>query len=103
MEFAVKTFRIYLALIVGTCIVKISSIFFQAIGKPVHAVVTSLARDIICFVPLALILPAVFEKQQPGCGIYGLLFAAPVADGIAMIVAACLTIPFFRNLKKKME
>ena len=99
MEFAVKTFRIYLSLIVATGLVKISSIFFQAIGKPVHAVVTSLARDMVCFAPLALFLPWFFEKQQSGSGIMGLLFAAPIADAVSLLVVVGITIPFFHNLK----
>ena len=50
-EFAEMTFRIFLALVVLTCAIKMTSIFFQAVGKPIHAVISSLTRDIICFVP----------------------------------------------------
>ena len=46
-NFARKTFRIFLALVTFTCTIKMSSIFFQAVGKPVFAVLTSLIRDII--------------------------------------------------------
>ncbi|MDE7389432.1 MAG: MATE family efflux transporter, partial [Lachnospiraceae bacterium] len=82
--FAEKTFRIFLALVTFTCVIKMTSIFFQAVGKPVQAVVSSMIRDIICFIPLILILPHFF-------GIEGILFAAPIADLIAMIVTAILT------------
>lgn len=50
-------------------------------------------RDIICFIPLILILPRFF-------GIEGILFAAPIADFIAMIVASVLTVIFMKSLKE---
>ncbi len=91
--FGEKTFRIFLCLVTFTCIVKMSSIFFQAVGKPIQAVVASMIRDIICFIPLIIILPALFG------GIEAILFAAPAADFIAMVVAALLTASFMRELK----
>ncbi len=90
--FAEKIFRIFLSLVTFTCAIKMTSIFFQAAGKPVQAVVSSMIRDIICFIPLILTLPGFF-------GIEGILFAAPIADFIAMIVAAALTAAFFKALK----
>ncbi|MBQ7874956.1 MAG: MATE family efflux transporter [Oscillospiraceae bacterium] len=98
-DFAVKTFRIYLSLMTFTCLTKMTSVFFQAIGKPVKAVAASLVRDILCFTPIAIILPAILERREAGTGIYGILFAAPVADLIALIVIICITVPFIRSLK----
>lgn len=92
--FAEKTFRIFLSLVTFTCVIKMTSIFFQAVGKPAQAVISSMIRDIVCFIPLILVLPAFF-------GIEGILFAAPIADFVAMIVAAALTIAFMRSLKPK--
>ena len=63
MEFAEKTFRIFLFFIVFTCIIKVSSIFFQAVGNPVKASIVSLTRDIVCFVPLVIILPRYKEVE----------------------------------------
>jgi len=65
-EFAVKTFRIYLSLMTVTCLVKMTAVFFQSIGKSVHAIVASLIRDIVCFTPLAIILPGILETRTPG-------------------------------------
>lgn len=92
--FAEKTFRIFLSLVTFTCTIKMTSIFFQAVGKPAQAVLSSMIRDIICFIPLILILPRFF-------GIEGILFAAPIADFIAMIVATVLTIVFLKSLKER--
>ena len=100
-EFAIKTFRIYLSLMSITCLVKMTAVFFQSIGKSVRAVVASLIRDIVCFTPLALFLPRFLESAEAGNGINGILFAAPMADMVAVVVILCLTVPFFRGLKKE--
>ncbi|WP_040197508.1 cytidylate kinase family protein [Candidatus Soleaferrea massiliensis] len=91
--FGERTFRIFLSLVIFTCIIKMTSIFFQAVGKSGQAIVASLIRDIVCFIPLIIVFPAVFG------GVEAILYAAPVADFIAMIVAAVLTVRFFRSLK----
>lgn len=91
MEFAVKTFRIFLFFIVFTCIIKVSSIFFQAVGNPIKASIISLTRDIVCFVPLVIILPIYI-------GVEGALYAAPVADVIGIIITIILLILFFKKL-----
>ncbi|MGN0806597.1 MAG: MATE family efflux transporter [Candidatus Coproplasma sp.] len=94
--FAEKTFRIFLSLVTFTCIIKMTSIFFQAVGKPVQAVISSMIRDIVCFIPLILVLPLFY-------GIEGILFAAPIADFIAMIVASALTFVYMRSIKKEQK
>lgn len=90
--FAEKTFRIFLSLVTFTCVIKMSSIFFQAAGKPVRAIVASLIRDIVCFIPLIVILPQFM-------GIEGILYAAPIADCIAMVVTGILTATYMRALR----
>lgn len=99
-EFAVKTFRIYLSLVTITCLIKMTAVFFQSIGKSVHAVVASLIRDILCFTPMALILPMVLEAKTPGLGIDGILYAAPIADLVAVIIVVRLSLSFFRSLNE---
>ena len=91
-QFGEMTFRIFLSLVTFTCTVKMSSIFFQAVGKPLRAVAASMIRDIVCFIPLIIILPRFF-------GIKGILYAAPCADLIAIIVAAILTVTFMKTIR----
>lgn len=91
--FAEKTFRIFLALVTFTCTIKMSSIFFQAVGKPIRAIIASMIRDIVCFVPLIVILPIYM-------GIDGILVAAPIADLVAMVVTVVLTVTYFASLGK---
>lgn len=99
LEYAKRTFRIFLSLVIFTCVIKMSSIFFQAVGKPVMAVIASLTRDIVCFVPLVILIPSIYERNQAGSGVNGILFAAPAADIIGMIVAVCLTIHYFKTME----
>ena len=94
MEFAIMTFRIFLMLVTFTCIIKMSSIFFQAVGQPVKAGIVSLLRDIVCFVPLVIILPNFLSVE-------GTLWAAPIADLIGIICSSILVIVFFKKLGKE--
>lgn len=90
-EFGIMTFRIFLSLVTFTCLIKMTSIFFQAVGQPVKAAMVSLTRDILCFVPLAIMLPRKY-------GIKGVLYASPFADLVAMLLTAYLTMQFMRTL-----
>lgn len=90
-EFAVLTFRIFLCLVVFTSLIKSSSIFFQAVGMPIKSAVISLSRDILFFVPLVLILPAFI-------GVRGVLYAAPIADALGILVTVPILVHFFKNL-----
>ena len=92
-EFGVKTFRIFLSLVTFTCIEKITSIFFQSAGKPFKAVISSMVRDLLCFVPLIIVLPMFM-------GIDGILIAAPISDVVSMILVVALTVSFMKSLRK---
>ena len=74
-----------------------TSIFFQAVGKPVQAVVSSMVRDILCFIPLIIIFPLTIG------GVESILYAAPVADAIAMVIATVLTLLFMRSIRANKE
>ena len=93
-EFGVMTMRIFMSLICISCIIKVNSIFFQAVGKPIQATITSMIRDIICFVPLIIILPLLSQNVE------SILWSAPISDLIAMIVTAILSVSFIKSLHK---
>lgn len=95
-EFGEKTVRIYLMLIIFTCIQKVSSIFLQSISSPVKATVLSLVRDVITFVPLTICLPM-------GMGIEGVLWAAPISDTIALVITFILVFLEFKKLDKNKD
>ena len=93
-EFGVMTMRIFMSLISISCLIKVNSIFFQAVGKPIQAAITSMIRDIVCFVPLIIVLPLLSQ------GVESILWSAPISDFIAMIVTAILSISFIKSLHK---
>lgn len=93
-EFGEKTLRIFLSLITISCFIKMNSIFFQAVGKPIRAVVASMVRDVVCFVPLIIVLPLIFPNVET------ILYVAPISDFIAMIATAFLSVSFIKSLHK---
>ena len=92
MEFACLAFRTYLFLCIFNGIQIPSGIFFQAIGKSTKSAILSLSRQIVILIPSMIILSHIF-------GLMGVLYAGPVADGIAFILAAILLIREVRHLK----
>ena len=83
MEFACLAFRTYLMLCIFNGVQIPSGIFFQAIGKSGKSALLSLSRQILLLIPSMIILGQIF-------GIQGILFAGPVADGLAFIIAVTL-------------
>lgn len=95
--FAEKTLRIFMVLMSVSCLVKMNSIFFQAVGKPIYAIVASTIRDMVCFVPLILILPMINPDVEM------ILYASPLADFLALLVTAVLAVSFIRSLNRAMR
>ena len=95
--FGRKTLRIFLSLLTISCIIKMNSIFFQAAGRPVIATIASLIRDVICFIPLIIILPLIFPNVET------ILYVSPISDLLAMAVTTILSISFVRSLGKHDE
>ncbi len=93
MEFACITFRTYLLLCIFNGIQIPSGIFFQAIGKSSRSAILSLSRQIIFLIPAMIILSNIF-------GLMGVLYAGPVADGIAFLLAAIFLIIEMKHLKQ---
>lgn len=93
MEFACFAFRIYLMLCICNGIQIPSGIFFQAIGKSVKSVILSSTRQILFLIPSLIILGRIF-------GLLGVLYAGPVADGLAFLISISLLIKEVKKLKK---
>ena len=94
IEFACLGFRIYLMLVICNGIQIPSGIFFQAIGKSIKSAILSLSRQILFLIPSLFVLGRMF-------GINGVLFAGPVADTLAFIIAVILLIFEVKNLGRK--
>ncbi len=82
-EFAIHFMRTFLFMVIVNGVQLISSNFFSAIGKPVKGLLLSMTRQVFFLIPLVLILPLF-------AGIDGILYAGPVADGIAFVVSVAL-------------
>lgn len=92
-EFAVKAFRIFLMLCPFTGFQTVIAVYLQAVGKPVTSALLSLARQIIFFIPAALLLPLAL-------GVEGVLWTGPVADGLAFLMSLALLLYERHHLKK---
>ncbi len=94
--FAIKTMRIFLSMIIATGIQFISSNFFASIGQPIKGVILSFTRQLLFIIPLILILPIFM-------GIEGIMWAGPIADLMACIVAVIFIILEFNKIEKMKE
>lgn len=79
-HFAKRYFRIFMFVTFLNGIQPMSSGFFTSIGKSKLGIVVSLTRQIIFLLPLILIFPLFM-------GIDGVMYAGPIADGAAALVA----------------
>lgn len=95
-QYALKCFHIFLAVIFLTGFVIPSGIFFQSIGKPTKAMVCTLTRQIIYFLPSAFILGHIM-------GIEGLLYAGPLGDTLSAITVAILVAGEMRILNRDIK
>ncbi len=82
-SFAERYFHIYLFFTFINNIQPMSSTFFAAIGKPVKGTFLALTRQIIFLLPCIVIFPIFM-------GIDGIMYAGPVADFLAALIAATL-------------
>ncbi len=91
--FALKSFRIYLCMIVLACVNKACFIFLQAMGKAASSTILSLIREVVFGVGFALLLPVCF-------GLEGVLYSMPVADVLTFAVATWLIAGTYRELNR---
>ena len=96
ITFGVRALRIFLIMlpIIGFQIV--SANYFQAVGKPKHAMMLSLSRQVLVLIPALLILPRFF-------GLDGVLIAGPVSDGISSLITGFWLYKELKSLDRKQE
>lgn len=82
-SFAERYMRIYMALMIVNGVQPVSGTFFTSIGKAFKGAFIAMTRQLLFLLPLIIILPRIF-------GIDGVMFAGPIADGIALIVTIIL-------------
>lgn len=79
-EFAVRSFRIYLCMMILATVNKGTFIYLQALGKAMESTIISLTREVIFGVALPIIFPIFW-------GLNGLLYSFPAADILTFIIA----------------
>ncbi len=90
-EFAERYMRIFMLLTFINGIQPVTANFFTSIGKAKIGLFISLTRQLIFLLPLILFLPLFW-------GIDGLMYAGPIADGIAGILAIAFALRELRLL-----
>ncbi len=94
VELGTQTLQVFLLMlpIVGFQIV--SSNYFQAVGKPIQAMILSLSRQVILLIPALLILPGFF-------GFNGVLAAGPVSDFGSSLLTGLWLFYELKHLERK--
>lgn len=72
----------------------IAGSFFQAIGKSKIAMILTISRQGLILIPAILLFAHFF-------GLQGIMYSAPVSDGVSALLTAAFFIPGIRNLEKK--
>lgn len=93
-RFGANYFRIYLFFTWINFLQPVTTTLFTSIGKSIKGVFLSLTRQIIFLLPLIAIFPRI-------AGIEGLLYAGPVADMLAAVVAIIMAVIEFKKMDKK--
>ncbi len=96
LEFGILAMRIYLGGILFTLLQKVTSIFLQAIDKPIKSTLLSLIRDVLAMVTFTTTLPL-------GMGIMGVLWAAPISDIFGITFSVIFLVIEIRKLDKMNE
>ncbi|MDR1375965.1 MAG: MATE family efflux transporter [Synergistaceae bacterium] len=91
--FADRFFRIFLLMTFTSGILPSTATFFTSIGKAMRGFLVALTKQILFLLPLILIFPRFW-------GIDGVMYAGPVADSAAAILAAVLITTELRRMRK---
>lgn len=92
-HFAERYFKIFMFMTFINGIQPMSSGFFTSIGKAKLGIVVSLTRQVLFLLPLIVIFPIFM-------GIDGVMYAGPIADAAAAVVAISLAFKELGKMKK---
>jgi putative MATE family efflux protein len=90
-QFAVKSFRTYLCLMVLATVNKGTFIYLQAMGKAAVSTALSMVREVVFGVGFALLLPRFW-------GLDGVLYSMPVSDALTFILSVVVIVRTYRAL-----
>ncbi len=89
--FAIRSFRIYLCMMILACVNKGAFIYLQALGKALASSLLSTVREVVFGVGFALFLPYLF-------GLDGVLYSMPVSDILTFILSIFLIRRTYKEL-----
>lgn len=93
-EFAVKSFRIYLCMLIPACVNKAAFIYLQSLGKALLSTILSMVREVVFGVGFALLLPVFW-------GLDGVLYSMPLSDILTLFLSAAAIIYTLRALAQE--
>lgn len=92
-DFALKSFRIYLCMMILACVNKATFIYLQSLGKALLSTVLSMVREVVFGVGFALLLPVFF-------GLDGILYSMPVSDILTFLISIVAIVSTYRSLSR---
>ena len=92
-HFAEQYFRIYMLMTFINGLQPLTSTFFTSIGKAQMGIIMSLTRQIVFLLPLIVLFPMLF-------GIDGVMYAGPIADVAAAVLAVVFVIREFHKMER---
>jgi putative MATE family efflux protein len=90
----VRSLRVMLCSIPIVGVVMLGTGYFQAVKKPLPALLPNLVRQLALLVPLYLILPRFL-------GLDGLFMAGPITDAVSVLATMAFLLPEMRSLKAR--
>lgn len=96
VSFGIKSFRIYLSMLVFACLNKATFIFLQAMQKPFTSTFLSMIREIVFGIGFSLLLPLKYNLD--GC-----LYSMPVADIMTFVFTVIILVVTYVDINKKMN
>lgn len=93
-EFAIKCIRIFLCMLILSCVNKGTFIFLQSLGMAKASTGLSLVREVIFGVGLPILLPIFW-------GLEGILYFMPLADILTFVIAVIVLVYVTKWLRKK--
>lgn len=94
--FAEKYLRIYMFMVFTFGLQPITVNYFTSIGAVKQGIVLSASRQGFILLPILLLLPLKF-------GLEGVLFAGPIADGLAALLSVTMVAINFRSLTRQQQ
>ena len=94
INFGIHALRIFLIFLPFMGFQIIGAGYFQAVGKPKQAIVLSLSRQVLIFIPALIILPRFFQIED-------ILLSGPVADLLSLVITGICLIFELKQINRK--